>query len=63
MTREQALKLYDEGTPVAIQDPILKMQLQAHRWGYHQNQQAKGFCPACDREATNQIETPSGVVA
>jgi hypothetical protein len=50
MTREQALKLYDEGTPVAIQDSILRMQLQAHRWGYHQNQQAKGFCPACDRE-------------
>ena len=48
---KNALELYDDGTPVAIQDPILRMYLQGHRWGYHQNQQARGFCPACDREA------------
>jgi hypothetical protein len=51
MTKEQALELYDQGTPVAIENPILKMYLQGHRWGYHKNQQAQGFCPACDREA------------
>ena len=53
MTREEALSLYDQGIPVAIQDPILKMYLEGHRFGYHQNQQARGYCPACDREAGN----------
>lgn len=50
MTREEALSLYDQGIPVAIQDPILKMYLEGHRFGYHPNQQARGYCPACDRE-------------
>jgi hypothetical protein len=47
---KKALELYDEGTPVAIQDPILRMYLQGHRWGYHPNQEGKGYCPVCDRE-------------
>ena len=53
MTTENALELYDQGIPVAIQDPILKMYLEGHRFGYHTNQQARGYCPACDREVAN----------
>jgi hypothetical protein len=48
---ENALKLYDEGVPVTIENAVLRSYLQGHRWGYHPKQQAKGFCPACDREA------------
>jgi hypothetical protein len=50
-TKEQALALYDQGIPVTIQDSILKMYLEGHRFGYHKNAQCAGRCPACDREA------------
>ena len=48
--QEAALELYDKGIPVSIQDPILRMYLEGHRFGYHPNQQARGYCPACDRQ-------------
>jgi hypothetical protein len=47
---QDALALYDQGIPVTIEDPILRMYLEGHRFGYHPNQQARGYCPACDRE-------------
>jgi hypothetical protein len=47
---QDALALYDQGIPVTIEDPILRMYLEGHRFGYHPNQQAQGYCPACDRE-------------
>jgi predicted 2-oxoglutarate/Fe(II)-dependent dioxygenase YbiX len=50
---ENALALYDAGIPVTIQDPMLRMYLEGHRFGYHRNAQARGFYPACDREVTN----------
>jgi hypothetical protein len=49
---ENALELYDKGIPVTIESAVLRSYLQNHRWGKHSNQQAKGFCPACDREAS-----------
>lgn len=49
--QEAALALYDQGIPVTIQDQTLRSYLEGHRFGYHPNQQARGYCPACDREA------------
>jgi hypothetical protein len=47
---QDALMLYDEGIPVTIEDPTLRMYLLGHRFGYHPKQQGQGYCPACDRE-------------
>ena len=44
----EALRLFDAGTPVAIENPALKTYLQGHRWGWHQQKQL--YCPACCRE-------------
>ena len=43
-----ALKLYDAGTPVEIKNESLKIYLNGHRWGWHQQKQL--YCPACARD-------------
>jgi hypothetical protein len=44
----EALRLYDAGTPVEIQNESLKTYLNGHRWGWHQQKQY--YCPACCRD-------------
>ena len=44
----EALRLFDAGTPVAIENESLKTYLNGHRWGWHQQKQL--YCPACCRE-------------
>jgi hypothetical protein len=52
-TAQSALELYDQGIPVAIEDPILKMYLEGHRHGYHHKAElTASHCPACARELT-----------
>lgn len=49
--RAEALRLFDQGTPVAIEDEALRGYLQGHRWGYHgERGQASPYCPACERQ-------------
>jgi hypothetical protein len=48
-----ALKLYDEGTPVEIENESLKTYLNGHRWGWHQQKQL--YCPACCRELKESL--------
>jgi hypothetical protein len=50
-TKEEALKLYDEGIPTMIEDRFLRSMLNGHRWGWHQT--AFMMCPACERQAAS----------
>ena len=50
-TKEEALKLYDEGIPTTIEDTFLRSMLNGHRWGWHQT--AFLMCPACERQAAS----------
>lgn len=48
-----ALEQFDAGTPVLIREPNLRLELQLHRWGRHEDDRQKlnDPCPACRREA------------
>lgn len=50
----EALRLFDEGTPIAIKNEGLRTYLSGHRWGWHQQMQM--YCPACARQLKEMLK-------